>query len=79
MPWESIIWTDQNQAHIAEHGVSMDEVEQVLQAPQLRTTSRSTGLPIVIGYTAAGRLLAVVFEEIDSATIHPITAYEPEE
>lgn len=78
MAWERIIWTDENELHIAEHGVSMDEVEQVLQNPEMRGVSRSSGLPFVLGQTRSGRLLAVVFEQIDAATIHPITAYEPE-
>ena len=78
MAWETIIWTSVNLAHIAEHGVTMDEVEQVLEAPELLTNSRSTGLPLVLGYTTSGRLLAVIFEQIDEATVHPITAYEPE-
>ena len=38
--------------------------------------SRSSGRPVVFGDTSGGRHLMVVYEEIDSDTIYPVTAYE---
>ena len=40
--------------------------------------SESTERPIVFGYTAAGRRIAVVYEVVDSITVYPITAYDVE-
>ena len=44
-----------------------------------KTTSRSSGRPVVAGYTPDGRLIFVVYEEIDDVTVYPVTAYEVEE
>ncbi|HZL87807.1 MAG TPA: hypothetical protein VFB96_05470 [Pirellulaceae bacterium] len=79
-----IIWDldddeEGNIRHILEHGVSVAEVEEVLRTAPQEAFSRSSGRPLVFGHTAAGRLLVVVFEQVDQDTIYPITAYEPEE
>lgn len=82
-----IIWdlddkSDGNVQHIAEHGVSKEEVEDVFRDPDsIQTTSRSSGLPLFIGYTTDGRRLAVVFEHVDDSplTVRPITAYDVED
>lgn len=71
-----------NVQRIAEHGVTIEEVEDVLLAPFSRqSTSRSNGDPIMFGHTAEGRSLAVVFEHVDDnpLTVRPITAYEVED
>ena len=70
---------DGNVQHIAEHGLSKEEVEDVLLNPaNLTAVSRSSGNPIVFGETRTGREIAVVFEHIDDdpLTLYPITAYE---
>lgn len=67
-----------NVQHIAEHDVSKEEVEEVLQHPDGLERSRSSGLSIAFGETTTGRLIAVVYEEIDEATVYPVTAYEVE-
>jgi hypothetical protein len=74
-----VIWTDGpdgNVAHLAEHDVTPEEAEEVLRKPMSSDVSRSTGRPIVIGMTRAGRRLVVVFEQVDPVTVYPITAYE---
>ena len=38
--------------------------------------SRSSGRPVIFGDTSTGRHLMVVYEEIDSDTVYPVTAYE---
>jgi hypothetical protein len=84
MPKLSFVWDleddpDGNVAHIAEHGVTPEEVEEVLEAEHgSATTSRSSGNPIVFGWTQTGKYIAVVFEEVDDdpPTVYPITAYE---
>jgi uncharacterized DUF497 family protein len=67
-----------NAWHIAEHGVTPEEVEEVLNDWHSQTTySASSGRAITFGWTAAGRYLAVVWEVADDEplTIYPVTAY----
>ena len=71
---------DGNVQHIAEHGLTKDEVASVFHDPSHWTTeSASSGRPLTFGTTATGRYIAVVWEFVDDnpLTIYPITAYEP--
>lgn len=85
MRFESIIWDlddnpDGNVRHVAEHGLTPEEVESVLQNPANPVAiSRSTGRPVVWGTTHTGRYIVVVYEEVldDPRTAYPVTAYEP--
>ena len=75
-----IIWDDEsdplgNVQHIAEHGLTKDEVEAVLNAPHSVGSSESSGRPCVFGLTPAGEYIIVVFELIDEDSIYPVTAY----
>jgi uncharacterized DUF497 family protein len=77
----AIIWDPDddpngNVQHCADHGVSKEEVEDVLENPMDEDFSRSSGRPVVFGDTSNGRHLMVVYEEVDSSTAYPITAYE---
>jgi uncharacterized DUF497 family protein len=84
MPSINIVWDledepDGNVQHIAEHGVSPDEVEQVIYGSLSNTTiSNSSTNRITFGSTDDGRYLAVVWEHVldDPLTIYPITAYD---
>ena len=81
MPFESILWDldddpDGNIQHCADHGVTKEEIEQVLENASDADLSRSSGRPVVFGNTAGGRHLMIVYEEIDEVTIYPITAFE---
>ncbi len=79
MPWYDIIWNYEpggNVDHVAQHGLTPEDVEAVICDPLERTTSRTTGRPVVSGFTADGRLILVVYEEIDDVTVYPVTAYE---
>ena len=67
-----------NVRHIAEHGITKEEVEGVLENPDGIETSRSSGRPIAFGETSSGRLIAVIYEEIDEDKVYPVTAYEVE-
>jgi hypothetical protein len=70
-----------NVQHIAEHGVTMEEVEEVVSAHHRRgTTSRSSGSPAAFGWTETGKYIIVVYERVESdpLTVRPITAYETE-
>ena len=81
MDFLRILWDDPddpegNVEHIAEHGLSMDDVEDVLANPTSEGRSYSSGLPCVWGYTLEGLYILVVYEEIDEDSIRVITAYE---
>jgi uncharacterized DUF497 family protein len=83
MKYSKAIWDldgdpEGNVQHIAEHGISKEEVEEVLENPDGVETSRSSGRPIAFGETTTGRIIAVVYEEIDEDTVYPVTAYEVE-
>ena len=65
-----------NVEHIAEHGLSMDDVEDVLENPMSEGRSHSSGLPCAWGYTLEGLYILVVYEEIDEDSIRVVTAYE---
>jgi uncharacterized DUF497 family protein len=77
----SIIWDLDddprgNTRHIAEHGLTKDEIEEVLRHEEREGTSRSSRRPIAFGETSTGRFIAVVYERIDVDTLRPVTAYE---
>ena len=79
MPWYDFIWNDGpdgNVKHIAEHGIDCDDVEAVVCDPIETKTSRSSGRPIAIGYAHDGRLILVVYENVDECTVYPVTAFE---
>jgi len=78
MPYYFFIWTDENAAHLAEHGVSQDEFEAVVCDPEATGISRTTGRPIAFGFTPDGRKLACVYRTLGDNEIFPITAYEVE-
>ncbi len=76
--WDLEDDTDGNVQHIAEHDVTPDEVEEVLNDRFGEDTySKSSGRPMTFGWTSAGRYLAVVWELVDEdpLTIYPVTAY----
>lgn len=82
MPWFDIVWDESlphgNVAHLAEHGISPEEAEDVLMNAAARERARSSGRWIAFGRTSAGREIAVVYEMIDLITVLPVTAFDLE-
>jgi uncharacterized DUF497 family protein len=77
--WDLEDEPDGNVQHIAEHGVTVDEVEEVLHDPRSRVgRSRRSGRPQTFGWTSTDKFIAVIWEEVsdDPRMIYPITAYE---
>jgi uncharacterized DUF497 family protein len=78
----TVIWDDEpggNVEHIAEHGLRPEEVDEVLLDDTIPTAySASTGRPCKFGYTALGKYIIVVWDEVnaDPRIIYPATAYE---
>ena len=84
MAYIDIIWDldddpEGNVEHIAEHGITKDEVTEIVENPSGYETSRSSGRPIAFGRTTEGRLIYVVYEDVSEDVIYPVTAYEIEE
>ena len=76
MPYYEFLWTDDLIEHIAEHGISQSDFEHVVCNATSRGRSRLSGLPVSWGYTADGRYVMAVYEELDDLTLLPVTAYE---
>ena len=68
-----------NVQHVAEHGITIEEFEDVVLNPKNPVTmSRSSDNFITFGYTVAGKHIAAVWELVsdDPNTIRPVTAFE---
>lgn len=76
MGYFEFLWTDDIIAHMAEHGVSPDDFATIVNRPERRGKSRSTGRPCCWGETIDGRYLLCVYEYLDVLTVVPITAFE---
>jgi uncharacterized DUF497 family protein len=78
--WDEPEGEGSNTAHVAEHGLTPDEVEAALFDENTTfDVSDSSGRPIAFGSTGTGRFIAVVFDILNPADpliIRPITAYD---
>jgi uncharacterized DUF497 family protein len=79
LPFYLFIWNDEIEEHLARHGVTPDEFEQVVCDPDETDRSRSSGRPIAFGETSTGKYLACVNEFLDDTTVLPVTAYVVED
>lgn len=77
--WDLETEPEGNAQHIAEHGVTIEEAEEVVRdSYEAATASRSSGRPTVFGWTSTGKYLAVIFEVVDEALpqVYVVTAFE---
>lgn len=78
----TVIWDDEpkgNVEHVAEHGLTPDEVEEVLLNDAFPAAySNSFGRPCKFGYTSTAKYIEVIWDEVndDPRMIYPVTAYE---
>lgn len=78
----SVIWDDEpggNVEHVAEHGLTPDEVDEVLLDDSIPTAhSATTNRPCKFGFTSTGKYIIVIWDEVndDPRMIYPVTAYE---
>lgn len=80
MPVYLFLWNDGedgNIRHLAEHGVTPEEAEHVVENPEGHGMNRN-GDPMAFGYTPAGRHLTVVywFADEHATTVYVETAYD---
>jgi len=79
MPIDELIWPDDRVNHIARHGVSPEEVEQVCFGKPLVRRAKSRGenpVYYVQGQTDAGRYLFCVVIRFPDGNGYPVTARE---
>lgn len=74
--WDAEDNPEGNVQHVAQHGLTIQDIECVLQNPEREATSHSTGRPCCFGYTPGGEYVICVYEWVDEETIYPVTAYE---
>jgi uncharacterized DUF497 family protein len=78
--WDEPDEESSNTAHIAEHGLTPEEVESALiDEGTTFDVSDSSGRPVAFGRTNSGRFIVVVFDVLNPAdplVIRPITAYD---
>ena len=71
------IWTDEILEHLAEHDIAPEDFEDVVENPEGRDISASSGSPAVFGETADGRFIFCAYDLLeDGITVIPRTAYE---
>ena len=68
-----LIWDDWNVAHIARHGVTPEDVEEVCQGSYL-VRQTYEGRLMVIGPNAAGNLLSAILAPEGDDTYYVVTA-----
>lgn len=88
MGWFDVWWVfpadvddlrDSNVHHIALNELTVEDVESALENPVSdEGESDSSGRPLIFGPARDGRLIAVVYEWIDEATLYPVTAFRVE-
>jgi uncharacterized protein len=77
VPISEVLWPQERVDHIAEHGVTPDEFEEVCFGQSLILRARATGpnpVYYVLGETDAGRALFCVIIEFPGGRGYPITA-----
>lgn len=81
-PDTQVIWNEEpgrNVDHVAEHGLTPAEVDEVLCDPDIPVAqSDSSGSPCKFGETSTGKYIIVVWEQVydDPRIVLPVTAFE---
>lgn len=71
-------WDEQNKRHLARHGISRSDAEDVLAGNHILTEYQVEGNEqrwIAVGATGSGRILVIVFAIRDEA-MRPITGWD---
>jgi uncharacterized DUF497 family protein len=79
MTIDEIIWPEERVEHIAEHGVTPEEMEQVCFGQSLVLRAKTEGenpVYYVLGQTATGRYLFCVVIRFPDGKGYPVTARE---
>jgi uncharacterized DUF497 family protein len=74
----ALVWDEANEQHMAEHGVSVTEIAQMLSNPHVIVQNRKkrSTRHLLIGSTHGGRILTVpLAKTADTGTWRPVTAF----
>ena len=79
--WDDETDPDGNSQHVARHGLTTDEVDDVLFSPAVgHGFSRTSNRPCGWGRTMTGKHILVIYETTEDPSgltvIRPVTAYE---
>jgi hypothetical protein len=76
---DDLLFDDLNESKFAEHRVTAEEVQQVLDGrPKFyRNRKGRRASHVMVGETFGGRLLVVPMEQIQPGLWRPVTAFEP--
>jgi hypothetical protein len=76
----NFLWNDGNIEYIAQHDVTPDEFEEAFECGQdVDNRDEAGGHEARIGEDTRGRLLFVIFDDIDGIDIVPVNAFEIDE
>lgn len=78
MPYYFFDWNAGREEHVAEHGISTSEFEEVVMDPLRVELSRTSSSYIAFGWTTTGKRLACVYD-LYRDTVYPVTAFEFDE
>ena len=70
----AIEWDASNENHIAAHGVSRADVEEICRGPRRADASRE-GRVRVVGRTSTGRIIVVILDPLDGGRYYCVTAF----
>lgn len=71
---DELIWDDWNEQHIAEHGVTADEVEEACQTKPIQARRTRDDKYAVFGTTCGGRHLTVILAPRGKNSYYVVTA-----
>lgn len=69
------VWDAENIEHVARHGVSPQEVEEVLAAEDSVIVPARGGRISAYGVSVAGRVVRVIYDSVGNEDLRVITAY----
>jgi uncharacterized DUF497 family protein len=77
--WLFFVWDENNEEHLARHGIRDDEAEEIFFNRYVITPNKKThGLKRyrIDGKTNAGRKLRIIFEDLGSSMARIITGWD---
>jgi len=74
-----LIWDDWNLEHIAEHGVTPEEVKEACYSKQCWNRRGRKGRRYILGQTEDGRYLSIILASREGGAFYTITARDMDE
>jgi len=71
---QELQWDEENEAHIARHGVAIEEVEDLCFGPHWALRAKGGRRRALYGQTAGGRYLLAILESVGRGVYRPVTA-----